>query len=63
MMNEDQESEMQSIEEKFTEENSLQFHPAEVSFNVLDGVRRPLSLHVRNISNYTLTEVTNYINA
>ncbi len=35
-MNEDQESEMQSIEEKFTEENSLQFHPVEVSFNTLD---------------------------
>ncbi len=26
MRNEDKESEMQSIEEKFTEENSLQFH-------------------------------------
>ncbi len=26
MMNKDQESEMQSTEEKFTEENSLQFH-------------------------------------
>ncbi len=45
-MNEDQESEMQSIEEKFTEENSLQFHLAEVSFNTPDGVRRPLCVHV-----------------
>ncbi len=54
MMNEGQESEMQSIEEKCTEENNLQLHPAEVSFNTLDGVRRPLSLHVRNTSNHTL---------
>ncbi len=42
---------MQSIEEKFTEENSLQFQ-AEVSFCV----------HVQDTSNYTLTEVTNYVN-
>ncbi len=58
MMNKDQESEMQSIEEKFTEENSLQFQ-AEVSFNTRDGVRRPLCVHVPDT---IVIEVTNYVN-
>ncbi len=51
---------MQSIEEKFSEENSLQFQ-AEVSFNTRDGVRRPLCIHSQYNTNYTLTEVTNYV--
>ncbi len=62
MLNEDQESEMRSIKKKFTEENKFAVSSAEVSFNTRDGVRRPLSVHVLDTSNYTLTEVTNYVN-
>ncbi len=62
VMKEDQESAMQSIGRIFTEDDGLQFQ-AEVSFNTRDGVCRPFCLHVRNTSNYTLREVTNYVNA
>ncbi len=61
MMNEDQESEMQSIEEKFAEENSLQFI-SRSQLQYSQRVRRPLCVHVQDTSNYTLTEVTNYVN-
>lgn len=53
-MNEDPESDVQSIEENFTED-SLQFYQAEVSFKIHK------ELHSQNNINYTLTHHLLYV--
>ncbi len=61
MMNKDQESDCDL--KKFTEENSLHFHPQKsASTLTMEFIGQP-ALQYKNHHNYTLTEVANYLNA